>query len=282
MQISAGDRDKIEVNMQLNSIEEIVKIGVTYKHNWFRGHSKCYNNLFPRVFRQEFQYNQNRVSGYIEMYIIDHFKRVAPSLKNHLPESKNHLDWLILMQHFGTPTRLLDWTESILVAAFFACSANENEDGELWRMYPQILNKNSIGLEGFPLEYSKYLKFLAGEPLHSSPTKLAEELGLEGILENPVAFYPTLSFPRMTSQLSVFTIHSKPSNGNSIQDILGLDRKHIERYVIPKEKKKQIISDLSSLGLNFKTLFQDLDSLSKDLVNKYSDPFWNIWGQPID
>lgn len=269
--------------MKLTSIEEIVKTGVKFKFDWFRGHSKCYNNLAPRIFRKEFSSELHSWStDNIEIDIIKNFQRIAPSLKNNLPNSENHLDWLILMQHFGTPTRLLDWTESILVAAFFVCSTNENDDGELWRMFPQALNKKSIGGVVFPLESSSHLKFLAGEPLHNFPENLAKDLGLESVLDKPIAFFPTLSFPRMTSQLSTFTIHSKPNENNSIQALLNEDQRNFNRYVIPKENKNQILSDLLSLGLNHKTLFQNLDNLSKDLVNKYSNPLWNIWGQPYD
>jgi hypothetical protein len=37
-----------------------------------------------------------------------------------------------IVQHYGYPTRLLDWSESALVAAFFACAERLDEDGEIW------------------------------------------------------------------------------------------------------------------------------------------------------
>lgn len=45
-------------------------------------------------------------------------------------------DWLALMQHHHAPTRLLDWTESLWVAAYFAVESNWNSDGAIWWFNP--------------------------------------------------------------------------------------------------------------------------------------------------
>ena len=200
-------------------------------------------------------------------------------MTTNLPAEEDRLDWLILMQHHGAPTRLLDWSESVLVGLFFAVCADLNEDGELWSLFPQELNvKAGLG-PNFPLRTSKILIFLAGEPSHLNPLELAKELGLEPIPINPVAFYPTLGFMRMNSQLSTFTIHPNPVEGRSIIELMP-EQNNLRRFVIPAKAKKVILDQLQTIGISSRTLFQNLDSLSKDILREFSNPVRKLWGQP--
>ena len=56
----------------------------------------------------------------VERKLLKEFKRRAHSYVDPLPAHGDVLGWLALMQHYGAPTRLLDWTYSFFVAAFFA------------------------------------------------------------------------------------------------------------------------------------------------------------------
>lgn len=53
------------------------------------------------------------------------------------------------MQHHGTPTRLLDWTENVLIALYFAVKDSPEVDGEIWTLYPLRLN-SKYGFWGMP------------------------------------------------------------------------------------------------------------------------------------
>jgi hypothetical protein len=267
------------IHDKIIKIEDAVKVGKTFQYNWFRGHSSQYRDLTPRVFRHDFYSDvHNSFSPETESQIIKEFKRISPSLQINLPDDDNHLDWLILMQHFGTPTRLLDWSENILVALFFAVIDDPDNDGELWTIYPQELNGLS-GIPGFPLSNHRYIKYLAGLPMASNPEKLKDHFEIDIVLKFPLAFFPSLKFPRMTSQQSVFTLHPEPIATNEITSVLT-DKKHLFRYTIPKIAKQNLINELNCFGICFKNLFMDLDNLSKDIINKYKNPMWSLWGQP--
>ena len=142
---------------RLSNISHVVDIATTLKDSWFRGHPKTFGNLTPKIFRAYIISRQNKS---FELSIIEEFKKKAPALSNNTPDSDDHISWLFLMQHYGTPTRLLDWTESALIALYFVvCDTSfEDEDGELWAMYPYKLNEES-NINGFPLLENPKLQY---------------------------------------------------------------------------------------------------------------------------
>jgi hypothetical protein len=77
----------------------------------------------------------------IEQQMLKEFKRRAHFYLNVLPPEGDILGWLALMQHHGGPTRLLDWTYSFFVAAFFALSDavsfpdERRERAVVWALY---------------------------------------------------------------------------------------------------------------------------------------------------
>ena len=65
------------------------------------------------------------------MDTIETFKRHAALLTElRVPQADDLLGWLCVMQHYRAPTRLLDWSENLLVALYFAVSADLDQDGE--------------------------------------------------------------------------------------------------------------------------------------------------------
>ena len=251
----------------LETIEHAVLIAKTLRQSWFRGHDKIYNELTPTVFRKEYRDSKVPYGPNIEAFFIDSFKRRAPVLESKLPSWDENIDWLLLMQHHGTPTRLLDWTQSAIIALYFVVRESISDDGVMWAMVPEMLNEYS-DLSDVPSQAHLIVRYLAEEPF------CITEDDKKGLLSNllrrcrgfddPVAFRPSMNFPRMISQLSAFTIHPKPITGHTVPELLS-DKEHLVRYIIPHKRKFELLQDLAALGFTRRTLYQDLDSLSFDL-----------------
>src|SRR5262249_35052598 len=81
---------------------------------WFRGHEKVNHSLTPSILRRP----GNDTNAYIdELSLTRHFQTMNPDAS---PRDASDFERLVMMQHYLAPTRLLDWTENLLVAMYFA------------------------------------------------------------------------------------------------------------------------------------------------------------------
>lgn len=260
------------MTLSLATIRDAVDIATALTHSWFRGHANAVDSLTPRVYRPEFDDEILRAfRPNAELDFIERFQRDSPTMASvSLPETSDLLGWLTVMQHYRTPTRLLDWTENALVALYFAIREEPHKDAELWAMLPWALNKASGLGWGFPvLGNNPVLNYLVREPYWAgTPEALANEVGLPAPQLRPVAIMPRRTFGRMVAQRSVFTIHPRPGAGQTIIDALP-DPKHLVRYLIPAASKPQLLSDLDRLGISHQSVMPDLEGLSQQIVYEH-------------
>ena len=125
--------DVIEHAMQATYKEKGFRMSI-----WWRG--QCADRpewvLAPKIYRKGYDYET-------ELLITTRFKLYAPSRYENCPGETAYSAWLCLMQHHGLPSRLLDWTESALVATYFAVNQKDHlqEPGVLLALVPGDLNE---------------------------------------------------------------------------------------------------------------------------------------------
>lgn len=213
---------------------------------WYRGQSNKDWNLVPGYHRIERQYTEST--------LLTRFKQNAAMLISDIP--KNSFDWLFLMQHYGVPTRLLDWTESPLVALYFALTSSEENDYDavLWSLKPTEFNRNA-GIRS-PNEDFFIPSFEDIE---------VENYSVESLSSNsnnalyPIAVIATRNNTRIQAQHGVFTIHHLDTV--PIEDI-G-DSTHVTKYIIPNDNKAKLAKQLEILGFTKFQLFPELSSIGE-------------------
>lgn len=251
----------------IDNFEKTIQMDHILQWYWFRGHSRIIKELTPSVFRKGSDEGDPwGLRTDVESAFVEDFKRQAPLLSENPPKRSDHLGWLLLMHHHGLPTRLLAWTESMHHALYFAVCENTEQDGEIWALDPLELNRLS-GYDHRPPHFnSAPPRYLAAEASHENLSELATDLGITKVPNKPLAINPSVPFRSTARQFGTYTIHPRPQDGNTITDLL--QRNALLRYVVPAELKERFAGMLASLGLVHYTVFEDLDSFARHLMEK--------------
>jgi hypothetical protein len=187
----------------------------------FRGVTSVRHDLIPSIgrARPEFSYSPE-----VERGLFEQFQREALPLLAARPQ--NPWEWLALAQHFGIPTRLLDWSETPYVSLFFAVWGNDEDDAGLY-----IVKRP----EHVPA-------------LHCDPFDVREVS----------FFYPGYVTARLVSQRGLFTVHPDPTQVYTTPDMLQI--------VIDRHSKADFRRKLDTAGIHHAAIYADLDGLSRRLL----------------
>jgi FRG domain len=207
---------------------------------WFRGQSDASWKLLPGY--------QRLKAPPPKSVLIKRFKQNANLLVSNV--GAQTIDWLFYLQHYGVPTRLLDWSESPLFGIYFAVMSNPKKDGALWALNP--LELNSL-VSSDPKE-SKFLPSFEDPLLENYSPESVEAGSVKGVL--PMAAIATRNNPRIQAQLGVFTIAHLTKQ--PIEDI-GTGS-HIVKYTISAQAKSDFRAELKLLGISKFQLFPELSS----------------------
>lgn len=207
---------------------------------WFRGHGDCAWKLAPSALRP-----RRREDRDTALALVDEFRRYAVIKIPNPPAPDEHMQWVQLAQHYGLPTRLLDWTENAVVALYFSCTQEPASDGIVMVFNPIDLNRKNKQVGARILDAHrdqalilKYLRLSGATKANGSP---------------PLAVHPIRNSERVVLQQGVFTLFgTRPE----------LDSTHVSSLIgIPvlRECKEQLLMQLERIGVHEMSLFPEIE-----------------------
>jgi len=212
---------------------------------WFRGHSQAGWSLTPVALRPKSIKGRD-----VALSLISDFKRIAEAKLPRLPGPRDEYKWAQVAQHYGLPTRLLDWTESATTALYFAC-LKPAEDAIVFVINPTELN--SLG----ELAQARILDPQTDQKLILRSLKWGAREGKSG--GYPLAVHPVWGSERIIAQRGTFTLHGS---------MFSLDKLEVSSLVavpIFREHKSRLRSELRRVGVDEMTLFPELEHSCRHL-----------------
>ena len=192
-------------------------------------------NLLPSICRDKPEVDTTQE----EKEMLSELRRMGNSLVT--DPSISDWDLLVVAQHFGMKTRLLDWTSNPLAALWFACNDWKGGDTHVYILpADEFLSKSKKG------------------PFDIGGTRVIR---------------PSLNNPRIISQHGWFTAHKYSNKTNKF---VALEKnkeikKAVKEIKIPSRNRSDMLKSLDRHGVSSRTLFPDLEGLCKYLNWKHGN-----------
>lgn len=253
---------------------------------FFRGHSDYKNyKAEPSIFRKPYL-KEN------EETLIQEAMIRCPI---ELPSSLSFTEILVRLQHYGLPTRLLDLTSNALVALYFACREKEKTEGEVlvfdipndqikFHDSDTVSVISNIAKRSKEFDLSKY-------PVDHDEFNNHDEIArlLHDIKRDKPAFRPIIKRPDLERVIAVRTRldNARISRQEGAFLLFGMQGDKLKPASIPSDwlvcgkddqrivfsNKHRIKKELASFGVSEQTLFPELDSQAKAIVEKYRNKY---------
>jgi hypothetical protein len=205
-------------------------------------------------------------SADVERELMREFRRAYRQYADHAPDREDTLEWLSLMQHHGAPTRLLDFSYSIYIAAYFALENAEATCSILAVNMPWAYRTTIRLME----RQGKDVSILAREQLEVGDEAPVARLFLEPP-GTPCArpINPFRLNERLRVQKGIFMICGDITRSfeENLRAMEGWDApEHVTRIDIPPALQRDAIIDLYYMNITRTSLFPGLDGYARSLA----------------
>jgi len=286
--------EKLYIETKLENWNDLFKLNQRFLAKFiFRGQADEKWDLSTALERQINKFAPNLFDKDIipiqEKHMLKEFKWKYPLYSNKRPEESNTVEWLTIMQHYGTATRLLDFSHSLFVALHMAVFDN-GFSGALWAIntipinhhlfeqYRKEVKKNSESQEKLDLYTLKRANEIVN--LHSFNKDVEKQLFI---------IKPQFCNERLSRQQGLFLLPSciKIPFSNCLNTYIHsptpievpfdrlIEYSHEGKYkqsdislikiIIPREKNYILTKNLKAMNVTPEILFPGLDGLAKSL-----------------
>ncbi len=272
----------------INTLFDFQKCG----HFVFRGYC-CEDELKPSLVRDyDARGFDDKIYGIrkYERFLLNQYSKYS---LQYLPPFFSPLDFVASAQHFGLPTRLIDWTFDPFCALYFAAFMNSNPEDGYYKLTMVDLNKNMyfdevpifsasildreyritnnelindyLFLVNSLLSYEAFFRIQHDEMSLNFCNKLRNYIEDENIKGERKLFFCSIydSNTRIIAQRGLFQIPRRFIDDVTKDDITSKDIKQASTilYMIDKSLRTDILSILHRLNISTPRLFPDLQNI---------------------
>lgn len=240
--------------------------GSASKALWFRGAGKSKYRLVPSLYRHKTKKTPADLAE-LEHQIMTRFRQ--RSVPFHSRPLEDDWEALFFMQHYGVPTRLLDWTENPFVGLYFAVMSAQyktgargtitfSDDAAVWILDPVIWNKHSLSHQTYDLGIlapgDEELKSYKPNPTFSKMNN------------HPVAVFGTHNSARIVAQRGTFVLFGQNTAPmEAAFDKAGFPQGSLTKVILGKGILANMRKSVLNNGMTESVVFPDLDGLAREI-----------------
>lgn len=267
----------------------------------FRGQAESKWDLETKFERES---KKHRLSSYYfnicEQNILNEFQRQSNQYLKNLPEIDAYIDWLALIQHYGGPTRLLDFTYSFYVAAFFAMQ-NSESDAAIWAINVNYLMKQNaiiseqIGKKSYRNIIGDYVN-LANKNIHNGQvfTNIEKEHNIYIVepfnqeqrlaIQQGLFLFPTdIEKPFQENLCKALNTGKNNIQTDDLENVSHKDLSEVDtnnicivKIILSKQMHYESANQLRHMNISDATLFPGIDGFARSLNFNFHDIKWSI------
>ena len=248
----------------------------------YRGLANKEYELLPGLFRKQQDIFDDEGHS-VENYRYLAFGKGKDIFQSFIHEASNYIQlsttdysrWAEYAQHYGVPTRFLDWSRNPLVALYFACRDQKEKDGKVWLLHAKSYDR------AYPEKTAAIMDISRREILD----KLIQG---EQCCDYPMLYTPFYVDPRTSAQNSYFMVWG--AKESRFEEMFSDEKYHmclpkkdsnvrsygqheqealLFSFLIYADRKQPLLRELDMVGINEKTLFPGLDGIGRYVERKF-------------